>query len=272
MVVQASIPGLTADQLGAASGLRTDLVARFVPATATPEGPRYHPAQEPLARFVKHLTDVGTPAEAVDAAVRDLSSRPGADITAALSGAHGSSRTGPRRWAVIGAAATAALILTGLIGGLIGANTTNQDRAVAPPPPPTTVTVPSEPEPLQAVLPTTPDPVCAEWGRLSQGYREKRAEWVKTDPNVPASEWSGDERQLSMAVIPLLRQEAEETEQLAERANDPILRSMMQLEALYQSKFADRLPDYTPSDKRLWVAVTDFSNAINSLCSAVVPR
>nr|WP_181407300.1 hypothetical protein [Mycobacterium celatum] len=76
-----------------------------------------------------------------------------------------------------------------------------------------------------------------------------------------------------MAVIPVLQQEAVELRRLADKASDPVLRAMLQLEAKYQSAFANRLPNYTPpEDQRLWVAVTDFSDAVNSLCSAVVPQ
>jgi hypothetical protein len=52
----------------------------------------------------------------------------------------------------------------------------------------------------------------------------------------------------------------------------PVLRELIELRALYEDGFADRIPNYDPiSDKNFWFAITDFGDAIISPCSAVAP-
>lgn len=263
---------MSVPELAAATGLTGAQISQFVPATPTPDGPRFNPHQTALARVVRNLTDVAAPDAAIHTAVADLNQRPYADVLAAADKHHPARprRSSRGKWIALAAGAIAALLIAGLIGGAIGATTNRHDQATPPAAAPQTITVT---EPLNPAIPTTPDPVCAEWAPINDNYRQKRTEWVKTDPKVPAAEWSPEDRQLNMAVIPVLQQEAADMRRLADKAADPVLRAMLQLRALYESELASRLPNYTPpEDQRLWVAATDFSNAINSLCSAVVPR
>lgn len=164
--------------------------------------------------------------------------------------------------------ALATLVVGGILGGLIGAG--NHSTPAAEPAPPVTVT--AQP-PLAATIPAKPDPVCAEWAPIQTDYHQQRAEWEKTDPAIPAAQWSSSQRKLSMDVVPVMRSEAAAMRSLAGKAADPELGVLMVLKAEYEDAYADRLPNYVPeNDSKLWVAATDFSNAVNSLCSATVPR
>lgn len=261
---------MSVPELAAATGLTPAQISQFVPATPTPDGPRFNPHQTALARVVRNLTDVAAPAAAIHTAVADLNQRPYADVLAAAD----KHPTRPRRssrskWIALAASAIAALLIAGLIGGAIGA-TTNRQASPPPAAAPQTITVT---EPLNPAIPTTPDPVCAEWAPITTSYHEKRAAWRGVDSNIPASKWSDEQRALNMGVIPVMKAEAADMRRLADKAADPVLRAMLQLEAAYQDAFADRLPNYTPpDDERLWVAATDFSNAVNSMCYAMGPR
>ncbi|PEG33230.1 hypothetical protein CQY20_31865 [Mycolicibacterium agri] len=255
-------------ELAAATGLTPAQISQFVPATPTPEGPRFNPHQTALARVVRNLTDVAAPAAAIHTAVADLNQRPYADVLAAADKHPARPRRSSRgKWIALAAGATAALLIAGLIGGAIGATTNRHDQTSPPAAAPQTITVT---EPLNPVIPTTPDPVCAEWSHLNDDYRAKRADWVKTDPDIPAGQWSAEQRTLNMAVIPVMKAEAADMRRLAEKAADPVLRTMLQMEAMYMDAYAGRLPTYTPpDDQRLWVAATDFGNAVNSMCYAM---
>ncbi len=57
----AAAPWMSRVELAQASGLREDLVARFIPATDTPNGPMYPAQQMALAVYVKELTDHNLP-------------------------------------------------------------------------------------------------------------------------------------------------------------------------------------------------------------------
>ncbi len=165
--------------------------------------------------------------------------------------------------AVAGAAAAVALIIGGVIGGLIGYNNRGTTPTAAP------VTVTAEVEPPLPTFAVNVDPVCDEWGVLNDEYRGKRTEWIGTDAKVPATQWSPEQRKISLDVVPLLKQEGAELRRLAEQAGDPVLRNLLGLTAAYQERFAQRLPSYTPAtDKPIWTAAVNFGNAVNSYCNA----
>lgn len=258
----APIRWLSAAELSATSGLRPDLVVRFIPSAGL-SGQLYSHHHIALARLVKQLTDVGTHENVIDSVVRDLRDRPTIDI-------NDKQKSTTWRWATaLGATALVALIVGGVVGGLIVAG--NRSTSAAEPAAPVTVTA-QAPKP-SATIPAKPDPVCAEWTPIAADYDRQRAEWNKTDPRIPADQWSPGQRALSLAMIPTLRSEATELRRLAAKAEDPGLRTLLQYEAAYEDAYADRLPSYVPeTDNKLWLAATDFGNAVNSLCSATVPR
>lgn len=252
---------MTAQEVADETGLRPDLVTRFVPHVASPSGPLYNAQHLAAAHRVKQLTDAGTPAEAIDGAVRDIANSGG--LVAAVNQGQSAGLHRGKILAAVGAAAAVALIIGGVIGGVIGYNNRGTVPAAAP------VTVTAEAEPPLPTFAVNVDPVCDEWGVINDEYRGKRVEWIGTDAKVPAAQWSPEQRKISLGVVPLLKQEGAELRRLAEKAGDPVLRNLLGLTAAYQERFAQRLPSYTPAtDRRLWNAVVDFSDAVNSYCYA----
>lgn len=257
---------INAAELAHESGLREDLVRRFLPANNSGSVPLYSAEQIPLAKFVKRLTDMGTPASAIDVAVRDLRSNPGQGINLGPAGDDTSSHN--RAWIAAGTAAVVALLAGGIVGGLIGAGNRSENTSASAP-----ITVTAEaPPPQDVTIPTTPDPVCAEWGTLNDIAREKHAEWARTDPEIPADQWSAQQRELNLAVAPVLKDEAAALDRLADRASSPALRTLLKLQSQYESTYASRIPNYTPTDHKLWAAAFRFGDAVNSFCSAMAPR
>jgi hypothetical protein len=260
---------MTARDVSRASGLREDLVARFVPAIDTPRGSGFGARQLAIATVVKQLTDIGAPASTVVAAVQDLNTCPDEELSPVAAKSGGRSSRRRARIAFI-ATATVSLVIGGLIGGLAGRVDRSGNGGPATTPAP--VTVSASPQTLQPAVPASVDPVCAEWGTTNDKYRAQRVDWAKTDSSLSAGQWSPEQRSVTLGIIPGLRSEANESRELAAKATVPMLRELMQQRAAYEELFADLLPNYNPNaDKNLWIAVTDFGNSINSLCSAVVP-
>lgn len=257
----APIRWMSAAELSTASGLRQDLVVRFIPSAGL-SGQLYSDHHIALARLVKQLTDVGTHETVVDALVRDLRDRPHIDIS-------DKQKSTTWRWATaLGATALATLVLGGVVGGLIGAG--NRSTPAAEPAPQATVTA-QAPAPPSRTVPARPDAICAQWSAVTTNYAGKRADWVKIDPSIPASKWTPEQRAVNQAVIPVLKDEAAELSRLADTSADPVLRGMLQLEAAYQTAYAERLPNYTQAeDAPLWDAAINLSNSVNSLCSTTV--
>ncbi|MBE5477695.1 hypothetical protein E3G68_005028 [Mycobacteroides abscessus] len=256
---------ISAAELARESGLREDLVQRFMPADTTGPAPMYSAGAVPLAKYVKRLTDMGTPASAIDTAVRELHNNTGAMMQISLTAPVAPSRRG-RILAISGAAAAAALIVGGVIGGLIGSDT--RDTAAAPAPAPVTVTAEAPPEKINVNIPSTADPACQEWAPIVDSYNGKQSAWTKTDPNLAAQQWSPEQRALSLSMIPVMQAEAADMRMLASKARDPYLASLMSGQAVYEDEYASRLANYQPSDHRFWDAVISFSGAVKAVCTA----
>lgn len=250
---------MSLQELAAATGLPAAYITQFVPATNTFEGPRYDPHQVALARVVRRLTSESAPEGAIHAAIADLSRRPYVDALAAAGSPPQAAPTQTKSNKVgLGIGAVAALLVAGLIGGFIGSAVQQPSAATHPQ--------------VLAAIPTTPDSVCAEWAVLNDNFLSKRAEWSKTDPTIPATQWTEKQRSLTTAVIPTIQANADELSGLADKATNPVLKMTLQMQVLYMNQFAQRLPNYTPEDRRLWQASTDFGNATNSLCYAMAPK
>ncbi|WKG00764.1 hypothetical protein [Mycolicibacterium sp. HK-90] len=281
------VPGhwLTAAEVARASQLREDLVARFLPATP-PQESLYSRDLVSVARFVKALTDLGTPTAAVEVAVAELRARPDAAFTVALgSGSAGrrrplSSLLGTNRsrvWTTVGVTTAAALIVGGVMavsapgheGEQAGAGT---EASTAAKPVPAEVVAPavrneSGAPAAQAFAAAKPDPVCTQWQRVSAGFDGKQQAWAKTDHRVPAARWSFKQRSVTMAVIPVLREEAAELRRLADKAKDPLLIGLLRAQSRYVDNYAGKLPKFQPGDHAGWNAATAMDGAVKAVCS-----
>ncbi|WP_317158183.1 hypothetical protein [[Mycobacterium] appelbergii] len=230
-----------------------------------------------IARFVKELTDLGTPAPAVEVAVAELRGRPDAAFRVALG--NGSRRAAfdggrIRGWVSVGAAAAVALIIGGAVGVYAGSgsqrdSTASDPVAVAKAVPAEAVTPAVKKVPAVPAVPAKADPVCAEWGRVAASFSKKQQAWAKTDPRVPASRWSPKQRAVTLAVIPVMKEEAAAMRRLADKAVDPFLVGIMKGQAVYEDEYAKRLPKFQPRDHDYWQAASALRGTVKSVCSAV---
>jgi hypothetical protein len=253
-------------ELAQASGLREDLIARFIPATDTPNGPMYPAQQMALAVYVKELTDHNLPPAAVDEKVREFNARPPVAPPGLSFPAAKPSRRG--LWTAVGAAATAALIVGGAIGALIGSNG-GSSPAVSAPPGPVEAQPPAQ---FTPAISAVPDPVCAEWAPIADANAAKQQEWSTKSVNQPASTWNAEQWDLNRAFIEVVRENVSDMKRLAEKAEDPFLAALMRAQAMYAEAFILRLPNYQPSDRPLWQASVDMSGAVRAACKTVQPR
>ncbi|MBP2452457.1 hypothetical protein [Mycolicibacterium lutetiense] len=277
------VPGhwLTAAEVARASELREDLVERFLPAVP-PQENLYGRDLVSVARFVKALTDLGTPTAAVEVAVAELRARPDAAFNVAL-GAGGTGRrplgvklTGARVWKTVGVTTAAAL----LVGGVVAVTTTGRHddqpaagtaSSSAKPVPAEVITSTATGDPgsksAQAFAAQKPDPVCAQWQRASAGYDGKQQTWAKGDHRVAAARWSRKQRAVTMSVIPIMRQEADELRRLADKATDPLLTGLLRAQSRYVDNYATKLPKFEPADHANWTAAIAMDGAVKAACS-----
>lgn len=163
---------------------------------------------------------------------------------------------------------TLALLIGGVIGGLVGPKVIATNNSGTP----TTVTVEAAAPQGTPTIPAAPDPVCAEWGPISNAYSAKQDKWAQTDAKTPASAWSPEQRVLNMDMLPIIQMQAADMRRLADKAKDPFLARLMREQAMYEDEFALRLPSYEPSDQALWQAAIDYASAVRATCLTVKPR
>ncbi|MEV0670324.1 hypothetical protein [Mycobacterium sp. NPDC050441] len=278
------VPGhwLTAAEVARASELREDLVERFLPALP-PQENLYGRDLVSVARFVKALTDLGTPTAAVEVAVAELRARPDAAFNVALRGG-GSRRplgtkqigTRTRAWKTVGVTTAAALLVGGVVAVTVSGpeeeQTTAGPASSSAKPVPAEVVAPAamdEPgsKPAQAFAAPRLDPVCAQWQRASAGYDGRQQAWVKTDHRVAAARWSPKQRSVTMSVIPIMRQEAAELRGLADKATDPLLAGLLRAQSRYVDNYAAKLPKFESADHANWTAAIAMDGAVKAVCS-----
>lgn len=284
------VPGrwLTAAEVARASQLREDLVERFLPATQ-PQENLYGRDLVSVARFVKVLTDLGTPTAAVEVAVTELRARPDAAFKVALRGAGDGGRwrfdsefdagltKRPRMRTVIGVTTAAALVVGGVLavtlsGGEHAPVAAEPAKSAGAKPVPAEVIASSEQEdpgakPAQAFAAAKPDPVCGQWQRAGAGFDRKQQAWAKTDHRVAAARWSPRQRAVTLSVIPVMRQEAAELRRLADESTDPLLSGLLRAQSRYVDNYAAKLPKFVPADHASWTAATAMEGAVKAICS-----
>ena len=103
---------------------------------------------------------------------------------------------------------------------------------------------------------TTPDAVCSELTPtlnqllLSPAFKT----WATTDPSIPVSSWTPEQRALNDAVAPIMTSTAEALEKLAHKSTNPIVEDLIMLGVVYRRTYVQALPTYQQSDSNIYLA------------------
>ena len=138
--------------------------------------------------------------------------------------------------------------------------------------------VPEAPSPSQISHPSDPanprifmadaDPVCAHWLSTYGQFDADTADWRRIDPNIPATEWTPDQKAVVDAVAPVMTAFADKVEQLGQSSKNPTFEDFATLSAQYRRAYVSALPIYTPADNYLVTSSTFIAMSINPACSA----
>ena len=88
------------------------------------------------------------------------------------------------------------------------------------------------------------------------------------DPNVPADEWTAEQKAVNDAVGAVMSAHADSIEGLACHSGNPVFEDIRVLSALYQRAFVKAIPTYTVADNYLSEAATFLSSSIHAACKA----
>lgn len=114
------------------------------------------------------------------------------------------------------------------------------------------------------------DPVCAEWADAVSEFQRDAAAWGTTSPDVPASQWSSEQRALNDEVVPVMERFAERLVALGQRSTNPTLRDIADLSAIYRFAYVKAIPTYMPADSHLTAASIFLSGVVNAGCKALM--
>ncbi|MGB2923546.1 MAG: hypothetical protein WA944_10230 [Mycobacterium sp.] len=116
----------------------------------------------------------------------------------------------------------------------------------------------------------TEDPSCAAWTPIGDTLAQQQAKgWNNRDPNVPASDWTADQRRQHLDVADAMLSTADQTVALAKLTPHRAVRELYEQSIAYWRAYANRIPDYTPRDDHLARVATSTSNALVWICSAI---
>lgn len=113
------------------------------------------------------------------------------------------------------------------------------------------------------------DPVCGDWAAVESQFQNDTRDWLASDPAIPASQWTPQQRAINDAVAPVMRKFADELEAFGIRSNNPTLRDFAVLSAQYRRAYVESLPSYTPSDEYLATSAVMSSGVVQAACLTV---
>jgi hypothetical protein len=139
---------------------------------------------------------------------------------------------------------------------------------VPPTAPPSEVGSISDPADPKRFL-TAPNSVCAEWEEVLSQFQIDTAAWAATSPDIPASQWTPEQRAVNDAVAPVMSEFAQQLQELGIRSGNPTLQDFAVLSAQYRRAYVEALPSYAPADDHLAIAALRLTGVVQAACRAV---
>ncbi|MBU8814340.1 hypothetical protein [Mycolicibacterium goodii] len=112
------------------------------------------------------------------------------------------------------------------------------------------------------------NPVCADWFKTLKEFDADTANWRTTDPNIPSSEWSPEQRKINEDVTPVMERLTNQLLTLGQVSGDPVLRDFAEMSSQYRNAYVQALTTYTPADKHLASASIKLAGLVASACEA----
>jgi hypothetical protein len=173
----------------------------------------------------------------------------------------------PRDDHLAGASNSASAVLTWICAAITYGSAPASAPLVPSGIPPVDPSQPGDPANAERFL-TSSNPVCADWASAISQYNADIAEWRTVDPNIPATQWTPQQTELSIAITPVMREYVDTLRDLGRKSDNPTLRDFADLSAQYRRAYIQSLLSYTPADNYLTHAATDSAFIVLSACQA----
>ncbi|MFV8243862.1 hypothetical protein [Mycolicibacterium peregrinum] len=132
---------------------------------------------------------------------------------------------------------------------------------------PTSVAAPDDPNAPTKLL-DEPTSICVDWKSLTSKFDQDTESWRSIDKNIPAKDWTQEQKAVNDAVVPMMRANADEMERLGRQSGNPRLEDLATLGAQYRRAFAETVPDYKSADGYLVLSASSVTRLINAACKA----
>lgn len=86
------------------------------------------------------------------------------------------------------------------------------------------------------------------------------------DPDIPASEWSAEQKAIGDSVKPVMMRLADQVQVLGVRSGNPILQDFAELSAQYRRAYACAIDTYMPADEYLALVSLRIGGIISEAC------
>jgi hypothetical protein len=115
---------------------------------------------------------------------------------------------------------------------------------------------------------TEPNSACADWDAALSQFGTDTVGWLAIPSDIPASQWTQEQRAVNDAVAPVMRTFADKLQALGERSGNPTFQDFADLSAQYRRAYVQALPSYTASDNYLAGAALRLSGIVLAACQA----
>jgi hypothetical protein len=133
---------------------------------------------------------------------------------------------------------------------------------------PTTVSSPDSSGDTQRFL-TESNPTCEKWLPAYEKFDADLKAWRESDPNLPADQWTPEQKSVFDAAAPVMTTFADTSEQLGRGSGNPTFEDFAVMSAQYRRGYVRAIPTYTAADNYLASVATVLANTIGHACMAV---
>jgi len=113
------------------------------------------------------------------------------------------------------------------------------------------------------------DPVCDEWGAVSDELVLREERWAALNKGVPAAKWTPEQREIFRSVGEAKSAAADQFESMLPKARSVVLQELIAQTIVYMRAYVERIPEYVQSDGLIAGVAGNFSNAVTYMCSVV---
>lgn len=110
--------------------------------------------------------------------------------------------------------------------------------------------------------------VCGQWEDLGNQFSKDTETWRSPDLDIPAAQWTPEQRSINEAVAKVMTANADSMERLGRDSGNAVLEDFAVLAAQYRRGFVAALPTYTSVDNFLSEAASLTSTSITWACKA----